>query len=74
MKSIHIGDKVQWTCKPYNGKPFVCNGIIRKIEASTFGGKKQGKGASIEVRTQKYWSLMKKKITFVGVDKLTLLD
>lgn len=69
-----IGDIVRWTVKPKWTQGFVATGIIKKLEMSTFGGKKRGRGASIEVKTKKYWEIYNKKIAFVGVDKLTLLD
>lgn len=76
MNPIHIGEKVQWICKPNNKKvkPFNCKGIIKNVKTSTFGGSQRSKGASIEVSTKKYHELFGKKIAFVRLDKLTLLD
>ena len=74
---VSIGDMVQWTVKPeylYRVKPFKAKGTVLKIKMSTFGGQKRKLGASIEVSTKLYHSTFGKKVTFIALDNVTVLN
>lgn len=72
-QKIMIGDKVQWTCKPKEEKPFECKGIVTDIRMSTFGGWSPAMGASIKVNSKKYHNFYGKKKTFISVKNLQLV-
>jgi len=48
MKKIKVGDVVRWNCKPFNGKAFIAEGIVRDIQYSTFASKRRANCLKIE--------------------------
>jgi len=65
-------DFVEWMCRPYGMREFLCVGQVLGFKQSTFGGCKGGKGAFISVKTPKYKKLFNKSKTFVSIKNLSL--
>lgn len=74
-KNLKVGDKVKWEVKTRikGTKPFICQGKVKSLKKSTFGGKKTGMGASVEIISRKFFQVFGngKKTTFVAVSRLT---